>query len=68
MAGIVLAKGLEDGGRAAGQLETLLSGVDGLHEGAFSPFSEQPVVRALLLPLGSFGWMNLLENGQLPGL
>jgi hypothetical protein len=68
MAGIVLAKGLEDGGRAAGQLETLLSGVDGLHEGAFSPFSEQPVVRALLLPLGSFGWMKLLENGQLPGL
>jgi hypothetical protein len=49
MAGIVHAKGLEDGGRTAGQLETLLSGVDGLHEGAFSPFSEQPVVRALLL-------------------
>jgi len=39
-----------------------------LHEGAFSPFSQQPVVRALLLPLGSFGWMKLLENGLLLGL
>jgi len=44
MAGIVRAKGLEDGGRTAGQLEALLSRVDGLHEGVFSPFSQQPVV------------------------
>jgi len=68
MAGIVKAKGLEDGGRTAGQLETLLSRVDGLHEGAFSPFSQQPVVRALLLPLGGIGWTSLVNYIMLPGV
>jgi hypothetical protein len=68
MAGIVHAKGLDDGGRTVGQLETLLTRVDGLGEGAFSPFSQQPVIRALLLPLGSYSSMKLLENGVLPGL
>ena len=67
-AGIVQAKGLEDGGRCAGQLETLLVRIEGLREGAFSPVSQQPLVRAMLLPLGSFGWTTLLENGMLPGL
>jgi hypothetical protein len=65
-AGIVRAKGGD--GRSAGQLETLLGRVDDLHEGAFSPLSQQPVVRALLLPLVSFGWTTLIENGMLPGL
>jgi hypothetical protein len=71
--GIICAKGpcakdFDDGGRRAGQLETLLVRVEGLREGAFSPVSQQPLVRALLLPLGSFGWTTLLENGLLPGL
>jgi hypothetical protein len=68
MAGIVKAKGLDDDGRTAGQLETLLSRVDGLHEGAFSPFSQQPVVRALLLPLGGIGWTSLVNYVMLPGV
>ena len=71
--GIVCAKGpraknFDEGGRRAGQLETLLVRVDGLREGAFSPLSQQPLVRALLLPLSGFGWTTLLENGMLPGL
>jgi hypothetical protein len=71
--GVICAKGpcvkeSDDGGRRAGQLETLLVRVEGLREGAFSPVSQQPLVRALLLPLGSFGWTKLLENGMLPGL
>ncbi|MGH6835038.1 MAG: hypothetical protein ACREC9_05700 [Methylocella sp.] len=70
---IICAKGpcgkdLDDGGRRAGQLETLLVRVDDLRDGAFSPLTQQPFARALLLPLGSFGWTTLLQNGMLPGL
>jgi hypothetical protein len=73
MDGIISAKGprpkdLGEGGSTAGQLETLLIRIDELREGAFSPLSQQPLVRALLLPAGSFGWTTLLENGMLPGL
>jgi hypothetical protein len=50
------------------QLETLWSRVDQLKDGAFRPFSQQPLVRAMLWPLGSFGWTNLIESGMLPGL
>lgn len=37
------------------RLDLLLDRVAALHEGAFSPLSQQPVVRALLLPLASYG-------------
>jgi len=37
-----------------------------LREGAFSPFSQQPLVRAMLLPLGSLGGTALLGY-LLPG-
>ncbi len=39
-----------------------------LRDGAFSPLSQQPLVRAMLLPLGSFGGTALLEYFLLPGL
>jgi hypothetical protein len=65
---IVAARKLKDGGRLAGQLERLLLRVEELRDGAFSPFSQQPVVRAMLLPLGSFGGTALLEYLLLPGL
>jgi hypothetical protein len=73
MDGIISAKGprpkdLDQGGSPAGQLEALLVRIDELREGAFSPLSQQPLVRALILPAGSFGWTTLLENGMLPGL
>jgi hypothetical protein len=58
---MVAAKKLDDGGRRAGQLETLLRRVDELRDGAFSPFSQQPVVRAMLLPLGTLGGTALIE-------
>jgi hypothetical protein len=71
--GIICAKGprakdLGEDSDSVGQLETLLVRLDDLREGAFSPLSQQPLVRALLLPAGSFGWTALLENGMLPGL
>jgi hypothetical protein len=64
---IVAARKSEDGGRA-GQLEMLLRRVEELRDGAFSPFSQQPLVRALLLPLGSLGGTALLGYLLLPGM
>jgi hypothetical protein len=64
---LILARGAEDGGRRASQLETLLRRVEELREGAFSPFSQQPMVRAMLLPLGGIGGTALLEYLLLPG-
>jgi hypothetical protein len=58
---IVKARDSKDEGRLASQLETMLRRVEELRDGAFSPFSQQPVVRAILLPLGSFGGTQLLE-------
>jgi hypothetical protein len=46
------------------QLEAVLARIQALDEGAFSPLLEQPFVRALLLPIGSFG-LTALQN--LPG-
>jgi len=66
--GIIRAKEAEGNPRLAEQLETLLIRVGQLNEGAFSPFSQQPLVRALLFPLSSAGWVALIQNGMLPGL
>jgi hypothetical protein len=65
---IVKALSLEDEGRLANQLQMMLRRVDGLRDGAFSPFSQQPLVRAILLPLGGFGGSTLLEYLSASGL
>jgi hypothetical protein len=52
----------------AEQLETLLVRVAELNEGAFGPLARQPLVKALLFPLSSAGWVTAIENGILPGL
>lgn len=44
------------------QLDLLRERVAAFSEGAFSPLSHQPVVRALLLPLGSYGGTLLLSS------
>jgi hypothetical protein len=64
---LIVARKAQDGGRLAAQLEMLLKRVEELHEGAFSPLSQQPLVRAMLLPLGSLGGTALLEYLLLPG-
>jgi hypothetical protein len=66
--GIIRAKDAESELRLAEQLETLLIQVAQLKEGAFSPLSQQPLVRALLFPLSSAGWVALIESGTIPGL
>jgi hypothetical protein len=61
-----LAKGPSDGFRA--QIDLLLERVGNLSVGAFSPLSHQPVVRALLLPLGTYGsttFLGYLTGGNL---
>jgi len=41
--------------RSSSQLDRLLERVSGLHEGAFAPYSEQPIVRAVLVPALTYG-------------
>ena len=41
--------------RPANQLDRLLERVRALHEGAFAPYSEQPIVRAVLVPALTYG-------------
>jgi membrane protein implicated in regulation of membrane protease activity len=65
---IVKAMSLKDEGRRANQLQMMLRRVDELREGAFSPFSQQPLVRAILLPLGGLGGSTLLEYLSSSGL
>jgi hypothetical protein len=63
---IMAARKSANGGQLSGQLELLLRRVEELREGAFTPFSQQPMVRATLLPLGSFGGTALLEYLIIP--
>jgi hypothetical protein len=68
MKGIVAARAADPSGRKPAQLETLLKLVDGLRQGSFVPLSQQPPIRALLLPIGGLGWTALLDYRLLPGL
>ncbi len=43
------------------QFPSLIAQVREMREGAFAPFFEQPLVRAIMVPLGSAGGMQLLE-------
>ncbi len=65
---IMLAKRSPGGEGLAAQLELLSHRVDELNEGALTPFSQQPLLRAMLLPLGSFGGTALVETLLLPGV
>jgi len=68
MEGMVAAKAADGCEKRAAQIETLLKLVDGLRQGSFVPLSQQPPIRALLLPLGGLGWTALLDYRLLPGL
>lgn len=50
-----------DGAPLAEQLEVLIQQMRAFRGGAFAPYTQQPAVRALLLPLGSFGGAALIE-------
>jgi hypothetical protein len=63
---IVSAKGRGDDKRAA-QLEMLLARIDNLNDGAFAPWTGQPMVKAVLLPLLTYGGTMLVHLYALPG-
>lgn len=45
----------------AAQLQLLLQRMDHLHEGAFAPFWQQPLLKAVLLPFATLGGTSLLD-------
>jgi hypothetical protein len=52
----------------ADQLEKLLAYTQEMREGAFAPWASQPLVRALLLPLLTYGGTMLVDLYALPGI
>ena len=58
---LIQAKGNSARAPFVSQLELMLRRIEEMRDGAFSPFSQQPVVRAMLLPLGGFGGTALLS-------
>lgn len=50
------------------QIEVLLRLVNDFDEGAFTPLSQQPAVRALMFPLGGLGGTALMQYLSLPGI
>jgi len=55
-------KGRGDEGRnAAEQIQIMIEQIREFRRGAFAPYSQQPFLRALLLPLSSYGGAVLLE-------
>jgi len=62
---VTAAKRVKD--PTADQLEILLNEVENLRNGAFAPLTSQPVVKALLLPLLTYGGTLLVHLYALPG-
>ncbi|MBB3176502.1 hypothetical protein [Variovorax sp. Sphag1AA] len=50
------------------QLKLLQSRIEGLHEGAFAPFWQQPLLKAVLLPFATLGGSTLLDYMALANL
>jgi hypothetical protein len=61
---IVTAQGDE---KKVGQLERILTEIESLREGAFAPLTSQPIVKAVLLPLVTYGGAWLAHSYGLPG-
>jgi hypothetical protein len=53
--------------KRAAQLEVLLARIDTLQVGAFAPWSSQPLVKAFILPILTYGAATLLQFYALPG-
>lgn len=46
---------------SAEEIDLLMERIRNSHDGAFVPFAQQPALRALLLPFGGYGSMQLIE-------
>jgi hypothetical protein len=62
------ATGRPGGGATPRQIELLRDQVASLRRGAFAPYSQQPVLKALLLPFATLGGTSLLEYLQLANM
>jgi len=58
---LVRAKGQGGAPTIASQIEIMTREIESLRRGAFAPLTEQPVVRALLLPISSAGGLTLFR-------
>jgi hypothetical protein len=58
---LVKARGQAGASAVASQIEIMTGEIQSLGRGAFAPFTEQPVVRALLLPISSAGGLTLFR-------
>jgi len=58
---LVKAKGQAGASTIGAQIEVMAREIQSLRRGAFAPFTEQPVVRALLLPISSAGGLTLFR-------
>ena len=63
-ASIVAAKGDE---KKIGQLERMLNEITNLKEGAFAALTSQPIVKAVLLPVVTYGGTWLAHLYGMPG-
>jgi hypothetical protein len=61
---IIAAQGVR---KTAAQLERMLNEIESLREGAFAPLTSQPIVKAVLLPLVTYGGAWLAHIYGLPG-
>jgi hypothetical protein len=59
---LLRAKVTAGGWREAGQIEVLLEEVRAIRSGVFAPLSQQPLVRAALVPLSSVSALTLIEH------
>jgi hypothetical protein len=58
---LIKIKGIPEDAPYAGKLETILQEIRSLQEGAFAPISQQPFMRALILPLSGASGIALIE-------
>src|SRR6266545_2496422 len=58
---LVRARGQAGAPAIASQIEIMTREIESLRRGAFAPLTEQPVVRALLLPISSAGGLTLFR-------
>ena len=54
------AQGAADS-KVADQIDVMIAQIRAFDTGAFAPYSQQPIVRAVLLPLTSYGGAALVE-------
>jgi hypothetical protein len=64
---LIAAKG-DGAATASAQLQEVLDRVEKLRDGAFAPYAQQPMLKALLLPLGGIGGAALVDYLTLFGI